>query len=51
MSVPNFNPARSTAVEISSRAARFSGRLGANPPSSPSPVDSPCFLRTDLSEW
>ena len=33
------------------RAARLLGTLGANPPSSPSPVLSPCDFSTDFSEW
>ena len=36
---------------IRSSAALVPAMSGANPPSSPRPVASPCFLSTDFSEW
>ena len=43
MSSPALNPAFSIAVMIVSSAARFDGRFGAKPPSSPTAVFSPCL--------
>ena len=51
MSVPSFCPDASTASAIRSSAARLESRLGAKPPSSPRPVESPFFFSTDLSAW
>ena len=39
------------ASTIKSSAALLCSRFGAKPPSSPTPVDSPCCLSTDLSAW
>ena len=36
---------------MSSSAAAFEGRFGANPPSSPTVVDSPLASSSFLSEW
>ncbi len=41
----------SIASTIRSRAAALLSRLGAKPPSSPTPVPSPCSRRTALSAW
>ena len=51
MSVPGVNPALPIASTMRSSAARLWARSGANPPSSPTPVDSPCCLITDFSAW
>ena len=51
MSVPGFRPAISTALRMKVTAASLESRLGAKPPSSPTPVFSPCSRRTALSAW
>ena len=51
MSLPSLSPAAFTASAIRSSAARLLSRLGAKPPSSPSPVARPFFFSTALSAW
>ncbi|CNV28725.1 Uncharacterised protein [Mycobacterium tuberculosis] len=50
-SAPGRKPADSMARLIRSNAAVVPATSGAKPPSSPRPVDSPSFFRTDLSAW
>src|SRR5918996_4008301 len=50
-SSPGSSAAASIAPTRSSHAAAVSGRSGANPPSSPTPVESPRSWRRDLSAW
>ena len=50
-SCPGVKPALPIASTIRSSAARLCSRSGAKPPSSPTPVVSPCCLSTDFSAW
>ena len=48
---PAFAPALPIASSTTSSASRFDFRLGAKPPSSPTPVERPRLFRIDRSAW
>ena len=49
--MPGLYPACVTASITTSSASRFDFRLGAKPPSSPTPVEYPFFFRMPRSVW
>ena len=51
MSLPGWYPAARMASMMKRSAASFDSRSGANPPSSPTAVLSPCLCRIDFSAW
>ena len=51
MSLPGSYPAFLIASMIASIVASLDERFGANPPSSPTAVTKPCFLRIDFKLW